>query len=155
MNQATSRDKEYLRVIYLLDGYNQPVGPAKLAETLGVSKVCAFQKMHRLQAMGYGDYVTYNGLKINDSALEIIKQDVQKHHIIEEFLQKNTGLSHHDACQEANILSKSISEKLYDQIMQNMAFHKSSCCGYSLVQPLTPDNLAKCPWVQRSIKGGQ
>ena len=154
MQRVTTRDKEYLRVIYLLNGQNQPVGPVRLAEILGVSKVCAFQKMHRLQALGFGNYITHSGLKLNKKGLMIIEQDVQKHHLIEEFLQKNTDLSHEEACREANLLSKSISQKLYDQILQNITFHKSSCCGYELLQPLSPDQLANCPWVKRLMSKG-
>lgn len=154
MSLITSRDKQYLRAIYLLNGENEPVGPVKLAEMLGVSKVCAFQKMHRLQALGYGDYSPHKGLLLNETALTIINHDVRKHHIVEAFLQKNTTLTHKEACQEATNLTKSISEKLYDTIEQNTSLQISSCCGYSISRALSIDVLAKCPWMKRQLRNG-
>ena len=53
MNSLTNRDREYLRIMYFLNGESEYIGPVKLADAMGISKVCAFQKMHRLSALGY------------------------------------------------------------------------------------------------------
>ena len=108
MNELTNRDREYLRVLYVLNGFTDPVGPVLLSKKIGVTKVCAFQKMHRLEALGYGKYFLREGLKLNKKACRLVKQDIKRHHVIEAFLQKKLGLTHHQACIEAEKLDLSL-----------------------------------------------
>lgn len=152
MNSLTIRDREYLRIIFFLKGKQQHVGPVKLANAMGISKVCAFQKMHRLQALGYGFYEPYKGLLLNDNALEIVKNDMDRHHIIEAYLNKHLGLSHHQACNESDILSESLSPYLYKQISKHILDGTSHCCDYSSHKKLTPEIMKTCPWIKKSIK---
>ncbi|MBS3749105.1 MAG: metal-dependent transcriptional regulator [Candidatus Thermoplasmatota archaeon] len=151
MALLTNRDREYLRILYLLKGKNQPVGPVKLSKKLGVSKVCAFQKMHRLQALGYGTYLLRNGLKLNSKAISIVEQDVKRHHIIEAFLQKKLGLTHQQACIEAEQLDQSMSQRLFNKINTKETISSQSCCGYNLTHKLKVSDLKNCPWIQRSL----
>ena len=93
MELLTNRDREYLRVLYMLKGSSTPVGPVKLSKKIGVTKVCAFQKMRRLEALGYGEYIVRQGLKLNNKAKKVVEQDVKRHHIIEAFLERKLGLA--------------------------------------------------------------
>lgn len=147
----TTRDREYLRIIYLLHGEDQPIGPVKLSKKIGVSKVCAFQKMHRLQALGYGTYIPRNGLKLNKKAVHIVEQDVKRHHVIESFLQQNLGLSHEQACIEAEQLDPSMSQRVYNKINTKKIRNNQSCCRYDPSQKLNVSNLKYCPWIKRSL----
>jgi Mn-dependent DtxR family transcriptional regulator len=119
---------------------------------MGISKVCAFQKMHRLEALGYGDYEPYKGLKLNDNALKIVKDDMDRHHIIEAYLHRHFDLTHHQACNESGLLSESSSPYLFKKISRHNHEKTSHCCDYSSQQQLTPEIMKSCPWIKRSIK---
>jgi len=152
MSSITNRDREYLRVIYSIHGNRHNIGPVKLAETMGISKVCAFQKMHRLQALGYGNYEPHKGLKLNKKALNIVKNDMERHHIIEAYLSKYLGLSHYQACNEAEYLSETMSIYLFQKISQHIINEHLQCCNYVSSQTLTPEIMKSCPWIKKSIK---
>jgi len=152
MNCLTNRDREYLRIMYFLHGKDEYVGPVKLANVMGISKVCAFQKMHRLSALGYGSYKTYEGLKLNEKAIAIIENDMRRHHIIESFLQEKLNLSHNQACREAELLTESMSTFLFQCISKSTLEQQSHCCEYSTKHELTPEIMQNCPWVKKSIK---
>ncbi len=151
MGLLTNRDREFLRVIYMLHGSTHPVGPAALSKKIGVTKVYAFQKMHRLQAMGYGTYMLHKGLKLNTKAINRIEQDVKRHHIIEAFLQESLGLSHKEACLEAEQLDQSMSQTLFNKIDSSDKTISSSCCEYDSNGKISVSDLRTCPWVKRLI----
>ena len=155
MDSLTKRDREYLRMIYLLQGYQHEIGPGRLSEIMGISRVCAFQKMHRLGALGFGTYEIHKGLKLNDKAINIVEYDMKRHHIIESYLQENFGLSHHQACTEAEILSDSISNTLFKRISQNTIGNRTSCCKYVSYNKLTPEIMKTCSWIKKSIKNNE
>ncbi len=147
----TKRDREYLRIIYLLNGSNSPIGPVKLSKKLGVSKVCAFQKMHRLQALGYGTYVHRQGLVLNKKGKDLVQRDMKRHHVLESFLQKNLGLSHKQACLEAEKLDQSMSQVLFHKIIATEEKIPSSCCSYDPEEIPTTTDLKNCPWIRRLL----
>jgi len=147
----TNRDREFLRVIYMLNGSTHPVGPAALSRKIGVTKVYAFQKMHRLQAMGYGTYILHTGLKLNTKAIKRIDQDAKRHHILEAFLQENLGLTHKEACLEAEQLDQSMSQTLFNKIDSSNKTISSSCCEYDPNGKISVSDLRTCPWVKRLI----
>jgi len=151
MELLTNRDREYLRVIYMLQGSTIPIGPAKLSKKIGVTKVCAFQKMHRLEALGYGEYILRKGLQINKKAKDIVEQDMKRHHILEAFLQKKLGLTHDQACLEAEKLAQSMSKNLFDKIDDAHVKSTSSCCSYNPTHKPKASDLKTCPWIQRLL----
>lgn len=134
----------------MLKGSTIPVGPVKLSKKIGVTKVCAFQKMRRLEALGYGEYVVRQGLKLNNKANKVVEQDVKRHHIIEAFLERKLGLPHNQACIEAEELDKSMSQALFSKI-NNIHMKASSCCPYNATKKPTISDLKTCPWIQRLI----
>lgn len=151
MDFLTNRDREYLRVIYMLKGLEDPIGPVKLSKKIGVTKVCAFQKMHRLEALGYGKYILRKGLQLNEKAENLIDEDMKRHHIIEAFLQKKLGFTHEQACIESEKLEQSMSQTLFKKINKIRINPFDSCCSYNPACKPTPSDLKNCPWVQRLL----
>ena len=151
MDQLTDRDREYLRVLYILNGFIDPVGPVLLSKKIGVTKVCAFQKMHRLEALGYGKYIHRKGLKLNKKACKLIEQDVKKHHVLEAFLQKKLGLTHYQACIEAERIDSSVSHALFSKINSTSLEQVTSCCSYDPEEEFTMSDLKNCPWIKRLL----
>ena len=142
----THRDKEYIRVLFSLNSARMPVGPAQLAQNIGVSKECAYQKMRRLSCFGYGDYHLNKGFQLNRKAVHMVEEDAKHHHILEHFLQKTLHMSHHQACKEATKMDASISLELYDRLIDKFTVPTSSCCGFDFSQKITPKKIKQCPW---------
>ncbi|MDG6228860.1 MAG: iron dependent repressor, metal binding and dimerization domain protein [Candidatus Thermoplasmatota archaeon] len=142
----TYRDKEYIRVLFSLDGANRPVGPVQLAQIIGVSKECAYQKMRRLGYFGYGQYHHNKGFQLNKKAVHMVEEDAKRHHILEHFLQKTLHLPHHQACQEAMKMDASISLELYNRLLDQFTVPSSSCCGFDFSENITPKKIKQCPW---------
>ena len=84
----TNRDRQYLRAIFRLRGSTRYVGPQELATDMGVTKVCAFQKMRRLEALGLGEYTIRKGLMLNREGAEMVEEEIRKHHLLEKFLKE-------------------------------------------------------------------
>ena len=145
----TIRDREYLRVIFLLNGIIKPVGPSRLSIYTGISKEAAYQEMRRLEALNLGEYVFKKGLKLNDIATAIVENDVKKHHILEKFLKKSLNIPHKEACIESSKIDPYISEKLMKNIANKISPTNKGYCGCNLSSPIKPEDLKKCNWIKK------
>jgi len=147
----TNRDKQYLRAVFLLQGSTRPVGPNELALKMGVSKVCAFQKMRRLEAIGVGEYFRRKGLKLNALGVLVIEQDIKKHHILEKFLKESLKMTFQEACEYSNHIGPFISEELIKNIADKLGKKMNCNCGYCLDNPENSAELENCHWLIKSI----
>jgi len=147
----TNRDKQYLRAVFLLQGSTQPVGPQELADKIGVSKVCAFQKMRRLEALGYGEYQHREGLLLNQLAIQIIEQDIKKHHILEKFLEDTLKMTSQEACDHSNQLGPFICDRLINNIANKIGTNMNCNCGNCIETTKNSAELEHCHWLNKSI----
>jgi Mn-dependent DtxR family transcriptional regulator len=147
----TNRDKQYLRAVFLLQRSTDPVGPKKLAEKMGVSKVCAFQKMRRLEAMGYGEYIHRKGLKLNKLGVTTVEQEIKKHHVLERFLEDTFKIPFQEACDHSNHISPLICDKLMNNIENKVGTNMNCNCGNCLETPKNHSDLRHCHWLKKII----
>ena len=147
----TNRDKQYLRAVYLLQGSKRPVGPKVLALKMGVSKECAFQKMRRLEALGYGEYYLRKGLKLNNNSVQVIEQDVKKHHILERFLENTLELTSQEACDHSTHIGPFICDGLIDNIADKIGSKMDCNCGNCLETKKKSTELEHCHWLKKSV----
>ena len=147
----TNRDKQYLRAVFSLQGSSKPVGPKKLAVRMGVSKECAFQKMRRLEALGYGEYFLRKGLKLNENGVFKIEQDIKTHHILEKFLEDTLKMTSQEACDHSNNIGPYVCDKLIDNIVNKMKLDINCNCGNCLESPKDSTELEQCHWLRKSI----
>ncbi len=139
----TNRDKQYLRAVFLLQGSTRPVGPQELAVKMSVSKVCTFQKMRRLEALGYGEYIHRKGLLLNKLGILIIEQDIKKHHILERFLEDTLKMTSQESCDHSNQLGPFICDKLINDIANKMGSKMNCNCGKCIETTKNSDDLEK------------
>lgn len=150
----TNRDKQYLRAVFLLQGSNRPVGPKELALQMGVSKVCAFQKMRRLEVLGYGEYFLRKGLLLNEMGVLAIEQDIKKHHILEKFLEKTLKMTSQEACDHSNHIGPFICDGLVSDMANKIDTEMNCNCGYCLNTENKSSELEQCHWLKKSINSG-
>jgi Mn-dependent DtxR family transcriptional regulator len=147
----TKRDQEYLKTIFKLQGSVHPVGPNKLAQIMGVSKVCAFQKMRRLEAIGFGTYIIRKGLILNQKAIKVIEQDIKKHHILEKFLKDTLKITFEEACDHSSHIAPFICDGLVDNIMENMDKKIQCNCGSCMDPTKNKTELENCHYLSKSV----
>jgi Mn-dependent DtxR family transcriptional regulator len=147
----TSRDKQYLKAIFLLKGFTQPVGPQELAEKMEVSKVCAFQKMRRLESMGYGEYTIRRGLKLNQTGVGIIENDIKNHHILEKFLEDTLKITFQEACDHSSHIAPFICDTLMNNIAHKMAAKINCSCGYCIDTKKNTTELKNCHYLSKGV----
>ena len=145
----TQRDREHLISIFLLNGHENPVGPSKLAKKMDMSRAGALQKMKRLERCGVGDYISKKGLKLNSHGIEIIEDEIVKHHLVENFFQESLGMDFEEACEEAEKLGFEMRGKIIDLINRHYGDEIESECGLDLEPPFEPEDVRECPWCKR------
>ena len=145
---ATTRDGEYLRAIFLLEGARTPVSPTRLARKLGITKVSSYQKLRRLEGLGFGRYVLRKGFLLNQEGVKLAELDIHRHHVLETFIQNELGLSSEEACRESAKMGPSVSSKLVNSISRKLGDTLSCDCGCCLKPPYDPRELASCHWCQ-------
>jgi len=146
--KLTQRDKQHLLSIFILNGFEEPIGPSKLADKMGVSRPGALQKMKRLEKYGFGEYIKGKGLKLNSRGKEIVEEEVLRHHIIENYLKETLEIDLDEACKEAGNLGSEISKKVIDLIGRTYGDEEGEC-GLELEPPFDPADLKNCPWCRR------
>lgn len=151
--KETGRDREHLRALFLLKAQEELVSPSELSEFMDISRAGALKKMRKVEELGYGDYVANEGLRLNRKGTEIIKEDIERHHVLEIFLKESLGLPDEEACEESDILDEHVSERLIKRICEEFEEELSCECGYCIDPNKDPeiDELYRCHWVKKSF----
>ncbi|MFO8109555.1 MAG: metal-dependent transcriptional regulator [Thermoplasmata archaeon] len=152
--ELTTRDKEYLRALFLLEAYKHPIGPAEVAKMMNVSRVAVLKKMRRLEYMGYGDYVSRKGLLINQRSVNLIQRDVRKHHLLEKFLETTLDMESEEACDESAVLDVSVSNNLLEKMDSKYGEDLHCDCGCCISTYYEPEDLYDCHWYQKQFSIG-
>lgn len=147
--EITSRDTEYVKTVLCLGGFDDPIGPSRLAEEMDISRVAALKKMRRLEELGLGEYVDSKGLLISDKGLDFVKEEARKHHLVERFLQKSLDLEHDVACGEASKIASNFSDDLLRVLADSFVFDKPCDCGFEASGETDVKDLLNCPWISR------
>lgn len=151
----TKRDEEYLRAIFLLKGHMEPVGPTKLASVFGISKVSSYEKMRRLEILGFGKYILRKGFLMNIKATDIVQSDIHRHHVLEKYIQLELGLDSRDACRESSNMAHHTSPEVIERIRLQLGSEQNCDCGCCLTPPYDPEKLKDCHWCQPYLQSGK
>jgi len=147
----TQRDREYLRALFFLGAHEEPVGPSKLSELMGISRAGALQKNRRIEKLGYGKYIENKGILLNEKAVESIKKDISKHHAIETFFKKSLGMDAKEACEESSKIENHVSSRLLQKIYDELEDELDCECGKCIDPNVDsdPDDLYDCHWYKK------
>ncbi len=148
---TTTRDKEYLRALFVLKAHEEPVGPTELARCIDVSRVGALQKMRKLEFLGYGKYIPKKGLRLNEKALALVQKDVKRHHMVEKFLEDTLDMNSDEACDESSALDPHISEKFIKQLDKKLGDDLECQCGCCIEPYYDPEDLYNCHWYRKKF----
>ncbi len=147
----TEREIEYLKTIFKHEGSRTPIGPAKIAQEMDTSRAGALKKLKKLQEKGFGIYIKSKGLKLNEEGLEKIREEIEKHHLLEKFLQETLDLPHEKSCQESTRIASATSKALLEVLKSKINSEIPCECGYEIGKDSSIEDLQGCHWFE---KGG-
>lgn len=148
MAKITSRDRDYIKTIYLLGGEDEPTSPSELANKMGVSKVGALEKMRRLEDLGFGKYVARKGILLNKKSINLIEEAAKRHHLVEKFLQDSLGIKHPEACKESSKIALELSDETIEEISTIVKPGSTCSCGFNIGKEVELEKLRNCPWLR-------
>lgn len=106
--------QEYLETIYRLELDAVVARTGEIAKHLHVAPASVTDMIQRLEKAGYVQYEPYKGVVLTPSGREIGKRQLEKHRIMQAFLQEVCGMDHktaHDAaCDMEHTLPKELEE---------------------------------------------
>ncbi|WGI17556.1 iron dependent repressor, metal binding and dimerization domain protein [Methanonatronarchaeum sp. AMET-Sl] len=145
----TERDIQYLRTIIKQNGHKKPVGPAKVAEERQISRAGAYKKMKHLSKHGYGEYIPGEGFLITEKGLKTIKNEIKKHHIVENFLRTHLNLTPKESCQESYRIAPFFSKNLIKKIEEKTDHNIKYKCKFHTEKKVTTKHIPECHWTKQ------
>lgn len=113
MKEAVSEQmQEYLETIYRLELESQEARTGEIARHLGVAPPSVTDMVQKLEKAGLVEYAPYKGVHLTEAGRAVGKRQLEKHRIMQAFLQEVCGMDHkaaHDAaCEMEHTLPKSL-----------------------------------------------
>jgi len=156
----TEAGRAYLRAAYISGATERAIGPARIARSLGVSRVTALEQLRKLARLGYGTYVQGKGLMLNKKGTETTQEDIWRHHVVEHifasfFDSAARGSSHDMVCEEATKTSAHFSRDFLDMVYESMGSPDKGQCGCPLNPPFVGEEMEGCGWYRKMKAQGR
>jgi DtxR family transcriptional regulator, Mn-dependent transcriptional regulator len=114
--------REYLAEIYRLQEDSPTVSTTSLAEQLNVSPPAVPRMLKRLKSAGYVKHVPYQGVELTDRGHQAALQEIRRHRILEVFLVQVMGFAWDEAHEQADELSKGLTDMLTQRMAEMTGF---------------------------------
>ena len=93
--------QEYLETIYRLEEAGEPARTGEIAKHLEVAPPSVTDMVQKLEKAGYVRYEPYKGVELTESGRALGKRQLEKHRIMQAFLQEVCGMPHREAHEAA------------------------------------------------------
>lgn len=113
----TEQMEEYLETIYRLEMDDQVARTGKIAGHLNVTPQTVTDMIQKLERAELVVYQPYRGVALTDSGRDLAKRQLEKHRVMQAFLQEVCGMPHAEAHEAACDMEHYIPEAL-DRWMQ-------------------------------------
>jgi DtxR family Mn-dependent transcriptional regulator len=119
--------RDYLAQIYRLgEGQNRYISTSALADLVDVSAPAVNRMITRLKELDFLEHQPYQGVRLTDQGQREALKELRRQRIAEAFLVKVMGFGWHEVHDEANRISRALSETL-TQRMAAMAGNPTRC----------------------------
>jgi DtxR family Mn-dependent transcriptional regulator len=95
--------EEYLETIYRIEDAGSVAKTGEIAHHLGIKAPAVTDMLQRLEKAGLVEYEPYRGAHLTDAGRDIGRRQLEKHRVMQAFLQEVVGMPHraaHDAACE-------------------------------------------------------
>jgi DtxR family transcriptional regulator, Mn-dependent transcriptional regulator len=104
--------EEYLETIYRLEEEGAIARTGEIARHLGVAPPSVTDMLQKLEKAGHIEYEPYKGAVLTPSGREIGRRQLEKHRIMQAFLQEVCGMGHKEAHEAACDMEHTIPPQL-------------------------------------------
>ena len=119
--------RDYLAQVYRLsEGQHRYVSTSSLADLIDVSAPAVNRMVARLKEMALLEHEPYQGIRLTDAGQREALKVLRRHRIAEAFLVKVMGFGWHEVHDEADRLSRALSEAVTER-MAEMAGNPTHC----------------------------
>lgn len=98
---ASEQMQEYLETIYRLEESGEPARTGEIAKHLDVAPPSVTDMIQKLEKAGYVVYEPYKGVSLTAAGREVGRRQLEKHRIMQAFLQEVCGMEHRAAHEAA------------------------------------------------------
>jgi DtxR family Mn-dependent transcriptional regulator len=114
--QPSQAVQDYLKAIHALNGADDQVSPADIADRLGVRAPSVTGMLKRLAEGGWIDYTPGTGARLTEAGVAEARRVIRRHRLVELFLTRVLGLDWSEVDSEAEALEHAISPRLEQAI---------------------------------------
>jgi DtxR family Mn-dependent transcriptional regulator len=100
-NEVSDQMQEYLETIYRLEEDGQSARTGEIARHLHVAPPSVTDMLQKLEKAGLVQYEPYKGVNLTDAGRRVGRRQLEKHRIMQAFLQEVCGMDHKAAHQAA------------------------------------------------------
>lgn len=104
--------QEYLETIYRLEEAGEPARTGEIARQLSVAPPSVTDMVQKLEKAGYVEYEPYKGVALTASGRALGKRQLEKHRIMQAFLQEVCGMEHRAAHEAACDMEHTLPKEL-------------------------------------------
>lgn len=104
--------EEYLETIFRLEQTGTAAKTGTIAKQLDVAPPSVTDMIQRLEKSDYVTYEPYKGVRLTDAGREIGRRQLEKHRVMQAFLQTVCGMAHAEAHEAACDMEHTIPEPL-------------------------------------------
>jgi DtxR family transcriptional regulator, Mn-dependent transcriptional regulator len=120
-DQPSRAVQDYLKAIHALNGAEQQVSPADIAERLQVRAPSVTGMLKRLAGLGWIDYEPRRGgAQLTEAGVAEARRVIRRHRLVELFLTRVLGLDWSEVDAEAEALEHAISPRLEQAIARHL-----------------------------------
>ena len=114
MQRPTEQMEEYLETIYRLEEEGRVARTGEVAKHLGVAPPSVTDMLQKLEKAGYVVYEPYRGVELTPAGREIGRGQLEKHRVMQAFLQEVCGMAKQQAHEAACDMEHFIPAELND-----------------------------------------
>ena len=114
----TEQMEEYLETIYRLEEEGRVARTGEVAKHLGVAPPSVTDMLQKLEKAGLVVYEPYKGVNLTDSGRAVGRAQLEKHRVMQAFLQEVCGMPHQEAHKAACDMEHFIPAPLNDWMAQ-------------------------------------
>jgi DtxR family Mn-dependent transcriptional regulator len=99
--EVSDQMQEYLETIYRLEEEGQVARTGEIAKHLHVAPPSVTDMLQKLEKAGLVEYEPYKGVNLTEKGRAVGKRQLEKHRIMQAFLQEVCGMDHRTAHEAA------------------------------------------------------
>src|SRR3954471_9839901 len=140
-DQPSRAVQDYLKAIHALNGAEERVSPAEIAERLQVRAPSVTGMLKRLADAGWIDYKPNCGAKLTPTGVAEARRVIRRHRLVELFLTRVLGLDWSEVDAEAEALEHAISPRLEQALADYLGEPREDPHGHPI--PTSSGELAR------------